>query len=85
MQTNSTNADRRLRGVHFGDGQASPSIDYRCTHCGAERVYQLVPVEERPTQASARAIPREVASIDFSCAHCGDSQTYKIVPESVRR
>ncbi len=59
------------------------SIDYRCTGCGAEHIYQLVPLEARPTQDEVRAIPHEIASIDLRCSRCGASQTYKLVPDSV--
>jgi ribosomal protein S27AE len=57
-----------------------PSIDYSCPHCGAGRVYQLVPLEERPTEEQVRANRRAVPSLDFSCSRCGASQTYTLVP-----
>lgn len=57
-----------------------PSIDYACARCGASRVYQLVPLEERPTDEQARAEPRAIPSLDFSCSRCGASQTYTLVP-----
>jgi DNA-directed RNA polymerase subunit RPC12/RpoP len=63
----------------------TPSIDYKCTHCGAEQIYQLVPLEARPTQSEVEAMPHEIPSLDFRCSRCGASQTYKLVPESVVR
>ena len=61
----------------------TPSIDYRCTRCGARHIYQLVPLEARPTENEIRAIPREIPSIDLGCARCGASHTYKLVPDPV--
>ena len=61
----------------------TPSIDLSCSHCGAPRIYQLVPPEERPTEAEVRRLPHKTASIDLTCSRCGSSQTYKIVPDSV--
>jgi DNA-directed RNA polymerase subunit RPC12/RpoP len=63
----------------------TPSIDYRCTRCGALHIYQLVPLAQRPTEAEVKAIPHEIPSIDFTCSRCGASQTYKVVPDAVRR
>ena len=62
-----------------------PSIDYRCTRCGARHIYQLVPLEARPTEDEVRAIPHEIPSIDLRCSRCGASQTYKLVPDGVSR
>jgi DNA-directed RNA polymerase subunit RPC12/RpoP len=61
----------------------TPSIDYRCTRCGARHVYQLVPIETRPSEEEVNAMPHEIPSIDLRCSRCGTSQTYKIVPDSV--
>ncbi len=61
----------------------TPSIDYRCTSCGARQIYQLVPLGARPDEVEA--IPHEIPSIDFTCSRCGASQTYKLVPESTGR
>jgi DNA-directed RNA polymerase subunit RPC12/RpoP len=63
----------------------TPSIDYRCTHCGAEQIYELVPLKARPTEDEVEARPHEIPSIDFRCSRCGVSQTYKLVPESAVR
>jgi DNA-directed RNA polymerase subunit RPC12/RpoP len=63
----------------------TPSIDYRCTRCGARHIYQLVPLEARPTEDEVDAIPYEAPSIDLKCSRCGDSQSYKVVPDSVLR
>ena len=60
----------------------TPSIDYKCTHCGAQQTYQLVPLEARPNEDEVEAIPDEIPSIDLRCSRCGASQTYKLVPES---
>lgn len=57
-----------------------PSIDYTCARCGARSIYQLVPLEERPTEEQVRAIPHDIPSIDLRCSQCGASQTYKLVP-----
>jgi DNA-directed RNA polymerase subunit RPC12/RpoP len=59
----------------------TPSIDYRCSHCGARQTYELVPLEARPTEDEVEAIPHEIPSIDLRCSRCGASQTYKLVPE----
>ena len=61
----------------------TPSIDYRCTHCGAQHIYQLGPLTERPTEKEVEALPHEVPSIDLRCSRCGTSHTYKIVPDAV--
>lgn len=63
----------------------TPSIDYRCTRCGARHIYQLVPLEARPTEADVDAITYEAPSIDLKCSRCGASQSYKVVPDSVVR
>ena len=57
-----------------------PSIDFRCSQCGATRIYQLVPLEDRPTEEQAAAIPHETPSLDFRCSRCGASQTYTLMP-----
>jgi len=59
----------------------TPSIDYTCSRCGARTIYQLVPVEERPSEATVTAAPHEIPSLDFRCSKCGTSQIYKLVPE----
>jgi DNA-directed RNA polymerase subunit RPC12/RpoP len=74
----------------FAEGAATamsqtPSIDYRCTRCGAQHIYQLVPLEARPTEDEVRARPHETPSIDLRCSRCGASQTYNLVPDSVLR
>jgi len=74
----------------FAEGAANavsqtPSIDYKCTRCGARHIYQLVPLEQRPTEHEVEAIPHETPSIDLRCSRCGASQTYKLVPDSVLR
>ena len=61
----------------------TPSIDYRCSRCGALHIYQLVPLGERPTEDEVSAIPHEIPSIDLRCSRCGNSQTYMLVPDSV--
>ena len=63
----------------------TPSIDYRCTRCGAPHIYQLVPLEARPTEDEVNAMAYEAPSIDLKCSKCGASQTYKVVPDSVLR
>jgi DNA-directed RNA polymerase subunit RPC12/RpoP len=63
----------------------TPSIDYRCARCGARRIYQLVPLEQRPTEDEVRATRHEIPSIDLRCSRCGASQTYKLVPDRVLR
>ena len=63
----------------------TPSIDYRCTRCGARHTYQLVPLEARPTEDEVNAMAYEAPSIDLKCSKCGASQTYKVVPDSVLR
>ena len=63
----------------------TPSIDYRCTRCGARHIYQLVPLEARPTEDEVDAMAYEAPSIDLKCSKCGASQTYKVVPDSVLR
>ena len=63
----------------------TPSIDYRCTRCGARHIYQLVPLEARPTEDEVSALAYEAPSIDLKCSRCGASQTYKLVPDSVLR
>ncbi len=63
----------------------TPSIDYRCTRCGARRIYQLVPLEARPTEDEVNAMAYEAPSIDLKCSRCGASQSYKLVPDSVVR
>jgi DNA-directed RNA polymerase subunit RPC12/RpoP len=60
----------------------TPSIDYRCTRCGARHIYQLLSVEETPTEDEIEAIPHEIPSLDLRCSRCGASQTYKLVPDS---
>ena len=59
------------------------SIHYRCTHCHTPHIYQLVPLEARPSQAEVRAMPHDIPSIDLTCSRCGASQKYKIVPDAV--
>lgn len=61
------------------------SIDYRCTRCGERHIYQLVPLEARPTEDEVNASPYEAPSIDLKCSRCGASQSYKLVPDSVLR
>lgn len=51
--------------------------------CCAQRIYQLVPLEQRPTGDEVRAISHETSSIDLRCSRCGASQTYKLAPDSV--
>jgi DNA-directed RNA polymerase subunit RPC12/RpoP len=63
----------------------TPSIDYRCTRCGARHIYQLVPLEARPTEDEVKAIAFEAPSIDLKCSRCSASQSYKLVPDSVVR
>jgi ribosomal protein L44E len=63
----------------------TPSIDYRCTRCGARHIYQLVPLEARPTDDAVNAMAYEAPSIDLKCSKCGASQSYKLVPDSVVR
>lgn len=80
-------ADEDHEGT-FAEGRGTittkiPSIDYRCTRCGAQRTYQLVPLEARPTEAEVKAIPHEIPSIDLRCSRCGASRTYKLVPDSL--
>ena len=60
----------------------TPSFDYRCSRCGARRIYQLVPLENRPTEEQVDAIPHDTPSLDFRCSKCGASQTYSLVPMS---
>ncbi|HET6867921.1 MAG TPA: hypothetical protein VFH80_18555 [Solirubrobacteraceae bacterium] len=63
----------------------TPSIDHRCTRCGAHHIYQLVPLEARLTEDEVNAIAYEAPSIDLKCSRCGASQSYKLVPDSVVR
>jgi DNA-directed RNA polymerase subunit RPC12/RpoP len=63
----------------------APSIDYKCTQCGARQIYELVPQEARPAEDEFEATPHEIPSIDFRCSRCGASQTYKLVPEGAAR
>lgn len=63
----------------------TPSIDHRCTRCGARHIYQLVSLEARPTEDEANAIAYEAPSIDLKCSRCGASEIYKLVPDSVVR
>ena len=60
----------------------TPSIDYSCSRCGALHIYQLVPLEARPTEEEVRAIPHTIPSIDLRCSRCGATETHRVVPDT---
>jgi hypothetical protein len=71
----------------FAEGRATvtakiPSIDLRCTSCGARRTCRLVPLDACPTEEEVKAIPHEIPSIDLRCSRCGAIQAYGLVPDS---
>jgi hypothetical protein len=58
----------------------TPSIDYRCPHCGAHHTYHLVPMSPGEEGAGVTVSSGETPSINFRCMHCGKTATYMLVP-----
>ena len=58
----------------------TPTIDYRCSRCGATHIYGLVPLEQRPTEKAVEAIMHRIPSLDLRCSRCGTAETYELVP-----
>ena len=59
----------------------TPVLDWRCSKCGANKIYglALIPPADRHAAPRARS-ERSLPTLDWTCADCGMSQVYELVP-----
>jgi RNase P subunit RPR2 len=59
----------------------TPVLDWRCSKCGANKIYglALIPPADRPTAPRVRP-EHSLPTLDWTCAHCGARQVYELVP-----